>query len=615
MSTFSERGKSTDRQKTAEQANALYDQGMAHYQRREWGQALDCFTRLKQIRPDWPGINSLIDESRWFLQLEQVDSGDANGSVSAQEDTGRGQRGIRWLLPVAIVIGLLGALTLWQGWIPGIDLGRSLEREALYNRGQASLAVGDYAGAREAFAALSVLDPGNPAAQQGLERASRLEKLAQSYQEAEAAIEAADWDTAEANLLAILALDPAYGEAAGLLTAVIHQRDASQLFDKGVSAYDSGDYSIAIQYLSRLADLDPAYQRDAVRELLFVLYLSEGRALLATPDAGSDTIRQAIGRFGNALALRPRNVEAGAESQVANQYLAARQAYERQDWRQAENHLRALLEQDSEYADGQVRELYFQVLTARADQARSAGLLDDAFTDYQQALALSVQDASAARNGLDALSAIFTPTPAATATPTPSPLPTPFVEVAADILNVRLGPGTDFPVLGQVRAGERMALVGRNESGDWVVVCCVNGQPGWLAALLVTTNADIDSLPVGLPPTPVATDTPTATQTATPTPTETPGETGSQPGSGKPSRPPPTPTRTLVPPTGTAVPSTDTPVPSTDTPIPSTDTPVPPTDTPVPPTDTPVPPTDTPVPPTDTPVPPTSTPTNTPKPR
>ncbi len=63
--------------------------------------------------------------------------------------------------------------------------------------------------------------------------------------------------------------------------------------------------------------------------------------------------------------------------------------------------------------------------------------------------------------------------PTATPTPLVEAAPTPFVQVQTDSLNVRLGPGTDFPIVGQIDAGGQLALLGRNEAGDWLVVCCV----------------------------------------------------------------------------------------------------------------------------------------------
>ena len=60
-------------------------------------------------------------------------------------------------------------------------------------------------------------------------------------------------------------------------------------------------------------------------------------------------------------------------------------------------------------------------------------------------------------------------------------------------------------------AGVRLALIGRNAAGDWLVVCCIEERPGWVAARLVRTETDIAGLPVGLPP--------PAPPTATPLPT------------------------------------------------------------------------------------------------
>ena len=49
-------------------AEALYYEGMAAYQHRTWEQALDRFSRLKELQPTRPGLDALLDEVRWFLQ-------------------------------------------------------------------------------------------------------------------------------------------------------------------------------------------------------------------------------------------------------------------------------------------------------------------------------------------------------------------------------------------------------------------------------------------------------------------------------------------------------------------------------------------------------------------
>jgi tetratricopeptide (TPR) repeat protein len=508
---------------------ALYEQGMAHYQKREWRAALEQFRQLKALQPNWPGLDALVDEVSWFLQLENV--GSAPGQPAEAETPAVRRRRwsnplLTWLAVLLLFVVALGALAAWQGLlhVPGLGLGRTLEQEALFNRGQASLAVGDFAAARAAFAELARLAPNDPAAQAGLTRASSLENADLAWQAAETAIAAGDWDTAQTQLRVVLTIDPHRTGLGERLSYVEHQRQAAGLFAAGVAAYDTNRQEEAIEALEGLTTLDPEYQRDAVRELLFILYLRDGNQLLAAVDADADAIRQALGRFGQALALRPRNVQAAEESQLANQYLNARLALGRQDWDQAQSLLGGILRQRPDYAGGQAGEQLYTLLVRQGDDARARGELAQAQRAYEQALALPQQvapDRSTAQAGLLAVRAQGTPT-AEAALPAASlaPQPTPSVLVEIPTLNVRLGPGTDYPMVGQAQGGDRLALVGRNEAGDWLVICCIDERPGWIAARLVTLpeGVDVNSLPVGLAPTRPA---PTATPLPPPTPTAT----------------------------------------------------------------------------------------------
>jgi uncharacterized protein YraI len=85
------------------------------------------------------------------------------------------------------------------------------------------------------------------------------------------------------------------------------------------------------------------------------------------------------------------------------------------------------------------------------------------------------------------------PSPPPVDAPTETPLPeatevVPLLTVAQDAVNVRGGPGTDYPVIGAASAGASFAVTGRNEAGDWWQICCVDGQPGWLFSSLVTVE-------------------------------------------------------------------------------------------------------------------------------
>jgi len=76
------------------------------------------------------------------------------------------------------------------------------------------------------------------------------------------------------------------------------------------------------------------------------------------------------------------------------------------------------------------------------------------------------------------------------------------------------GPGMEYAVLGRVVAGDKLEPVGRDESKQWLVVCCVAGGPdgvrddlGWVWADLVDVQGvDVGRLvPRAAPPKPTPT--------------------------------------------------------------------------------------------------------------
>ncbi len=83
-------------------------------------------------------------------------------------------------------------------------------------------------------------------------------------------------------------------------------------------------------------------------------------------------------------------------------------------------------------------------------------------------------------------------TPSAAATPTPPPVAQ--LEVLVNTLNVRSGPGTAYPVIGQLKAGNQVAITGQDAGNGWLEICCVDGQSGWVInnqnyIRLFTTNS------------------------------------------------------------------------------------------------------------------------------
>lgn len=108
--------------------------------------------------------------------------------------------------------------------------------------------------------------------------------------------------------------------------------------------------------------------------------------------------------------------------------------------------------------------------------------------------------------------AVITSTTPVTVAATPTPAITARLTVTQDLINVRLGPGTDYGLAGEATSGQSFEIIGKTQAGDWWQICCVNGQEVWIFGQLASV-ANTEAVPVitNLPALPVA-------QVATPAP-------------------------------------------------------------------------------------------------
>lgn len=83
------------------------------------------------------------------------------------------------------------------------------------------------------------------------------------------------------------------------------------------------------------------------------------------------------------------------------------------------------------------------------------------------------------------------------------------VTLEQDQINVRSGPSTDYPIIGVLIAGQRIAALGRSVGGDWVQIAYpgVEGGTAWVYSPLVTLEGSPPL--VEPPPTPTPKTTPT----------------------------------------------------------------------------------------------------------
>lgn len=134
--------------------------------------------------------------------------------------------------------------------------------------------------------------------------------------------------------------------------------------------------------------------------------------------------------------------------------------------------------------------------------------------------------------GTVAATATTQPGAAATATPAPSGNT---VTANSGGANVRMGPGTNYDIIGGIDPGKTATVKGRNANSDWLAID-FNGVTGWVFNEVVTYSGTISTLPIVAAPaspsgsgsgtTPVATAVPTAAAGATAAPTAAPANTG-----------------------------------------------------------------------------------------
>ncbi len=122
-----------------------------------------------------------------------------------------------------------------------------------------------------------------------------------------------------------------------------------------------------------------------------------------------------------------------------------------------------------------------------------------------------------------------TPLPADTPIPTSTPAPTATETPAAPIaiivktVNLRSGPGTNYPVVKAALAGEQFVITGQSPDGTCLEICCLNGSAAWVAQWLVTEEGDTDSIEI-------AANIPTPPPSPTPQPTSPPSAPVQRPG-------------------------------------------------------------------------------------
>jgi len=423
-----------DEGKSADDADLLYSRGMAHYRRRQWREARDCFVRLKAIQSERRGIDALLDELNIFIQLEAIQperkepaTGRPAGTVEE-----RGESRIEFMPPpdvsrrvwpgvlIALIFlaAVVFAVLLDQGMLPGL---RNTQREErLRNQGQAYLVTGNYRGAIKVFQELLTIVPGDRDAQLGLVKAY--------YEEALRCKSDRQWDLALEYFEAILEVDPNYQDVKEQIVFVKRQIQLESLYFEALSFYEGQKWALAIERFGRLQELDDTYLAQEVKRYLFDSYYGYGLELVDTSGANLDQVKQAITCFDEAARLNPSDGRPAAERKLAETYLEGCDLFDQGHWERAIAALSDLYVSRPDYAGGRAAQLLCQAHLNISRTREDAGELEAALQGYRAILSLGVCEGDEAAVRITAIAAALTPmvTPTSTAIPaTPTATRTP----------------------------------------------------------------------------------------------------------------------------------------------------------------------------------------------
>lgn len=357
-----------------------YKEGLAHFEAGRWQNAVDAFTEVQQIDPDYEQVEYFLAQAQQYNnptllhKLKQY----TNLQKSSPQDLWR------WGLVTA---GLIAIVFLFLAF------------------GTNNRAAGDD-DARE-----------------------RLKTL---YEEAQIALQVGNKEEALVKIEQILNEDPDYADAAAIrrdliatptpvvvATAAQQQPEdpLDQTLQQAQEAVDLALWTEAIEALNRLRSFDPAYQEALVTSLFCNAYVGRGLENLANiepQDNEKEIVASALADFEAGLAECPRRRDLQDQAERAEAYLTVLDTPE-SDYETLIPTLTPIVAADPNYANGKAKNLLYNAYLARAaEREQSPATIAAALGDYEAALALNVDDPSQAHTRRAELLLSFSQRPAQT---------------------------------------------------------------------------------------------------------------------------------------------------------------------------------------------------------
>lgn len=400
--------------------DSLYLQGLKHFGKGEWSEAIACFTQLSTNYPEDKRVHQ-------FLESAQMRATMGTGLQRGVRSEVRGKwlrRFLRVVVVLILVALVAGVYQAYQTWVVPVqeENARLAGIEQLRQAAEIQIASGLYAAAIETYEEILAEQPDDSQARAGQVRARQLEQLAGLYTQMREALEAGNETDALRLLEEISVLDPNYRDASSLINQIKSTQALLVVYDDAVGLFESRKWEQAVEAFDSIRTTSPGFRPNDVAQYLFDAYVVLGDQQVEQADTIT-ALEIANVYYQQALRMRPLDPHIETARRVAESFIDGAEAYRSKDWDNVIRKLSVVYEQQPEYFGGKVSEWLYEAFIATGDLFLGNADPFGARDRYAEALRLATteEQREEAQQRYDEADTLTTPTP----TPRPEPTPQP----------------------------------------------------------------------------------------------------------------------------------------------------------------------------------------------
>ncbi len=270
-------------------------------------------------------------------------------------------------------------------------------------------------------------------------------------------------------------------------------QEPQSLWQAVQDAVEAGDTLQAVQLLQQLRSDHPNFEPQAVGDQLYTL-------CRAWYDDSAESISPEVLAALDCLArVRPED-PAVAQQAWWKELVEAKEHLLAGEAAQAIDLLESMIAAaPSDFAQGRHKGFLYEAYLQQGDAACAAEDFEAARASYIKARTLDPTRLEAGNR----IASCQPPTPTPTITPAPTLTPTPLPPGAMVIsytqeerLNLRMGPGLNYPIVGRAEAGAVFTATGRSEDAGWLKGQRPGGGEVWMSGEVVEANYPFVAAPV-----------------------------------------------------------------------------------------------------------------------